>query len=107
MKTPITPLYGLTIALLTSATLLPHAHAVTITHGGNSVDIDFVDIGNAGNVGDTAVAGYGAVSYNYSIGTYEVTSDQWLTVTSFDANVETGSQADSWSGLQPTANASW
>ena len=30
MKTPITPLYGLTIALLTSATLLPHADAQQI-----------------------------------------------------------------------------
>ena len=107
MKTTRTPLYGLTLALLTTALFLPQAHAITIAHGGDSVDIDFVDIGNAGNVGDTAVAGYGAVNYEYSIGTYEVTANQWTTVTSYDSNIATGSQSDAWSGLQPTANVSW
>ena len=50
------------------------------------IDIDFVPIGNAGNTADTQVmesnsgygtSGYGAVSYNYSIGMYEVTNAQW------------------------------
>ena len=110
MKTTSTPLYGLTIALLTSAALLPHAEAITIAHGGDSVDIDFVDIGNVGNTGDTANtvngANPGAVNYEYSIGTYEVTSDQWAAVAGFDALVEDNSN-DPWTGSQPTANASW
>ena len=110
MKTPITPLYGLTIALLTSAALLPHAEAITIAHGGDSVDIEFVDIGNVGNTGDTANtvngANPGVVNYEYSIGTYEVTSDQWAAVAGFDALVENNSN-DPWTGSQPTANASW
>ena len=109
-KTPTTPFYGLTIALLTSAALLPHAEAITIAHGGDSVDIDFVDIGNVGNTGDTANtvngANPGAVNYEYSIGTYEVTSDQWAAVAGFDALVEDNSN-DPWTGSQPTANASW
>ena len=85
-----------------------NAEAVTIVHGGDSVDIDFVDIGNVGNTGDTANtvngANPGAVNYDYSIGTYEVTAAQWASVSSFDANV---GNAGTWSGAQPTASASW
>ncbi|MGB2352064.1 MAG: formylglycine-generating enzyme family protein, partial [Akkermansiaceae bacterium] len=68
----------------------------------DSVDIDFVDIGNVDNAADTT--GYGAVDYEYSIGTYEVTAAQWASVSSFDANV---GSAGTWSGAQPTASASW
>ena len=112
MKTPRTPLYGLTVALLASAALLPQAHAITITHGGDSVDIEFVDIGNGGNAGHTYTDFYGntvthgSVAYNYSIGTYEVTADQWAAVAGFDALVENNSN-DLWSGSQPTARVSW
>jgi formylglycine-generating enzyme required for sulfatase activity len=53
------------------------------------LDIDFVAIGNAGNLGDTRTGaegpgqpfanpyGCGAVGYNYRIGKYEVTNAQW------------------------------
>ena len=103
-----TTLCGLTIALLTSAALLPQAHAVTITHGTDSVDIDFVDIGYVNNTPNGINGnGYGAVNYEYSIGTYEVTAQQWADVISFDANVSTGPHENSWSGLQPTAWTSW
>jgi sulfatase modifying factor 1 len=44
------------------------------------------------------------VSYEYSIGTYEVTAAQWLIVTTADTNV---GNAGLYSGSQPTANASW
>ena len=81
-----------------------NAEAITIAHGGNSVDIDFVDIGNAGNTGDTAVAGYGAVAYDYSIGKFEVTADQWAAVIAADSVV---GNAGNWSGSQPTASSSW
>ena len=55
MKTPITPLYGLTIALLTSATLLPHADAQQILAPGpdNTTiaegDILFISNGESGD----------------------------------------------------------
>ena len=47
------------------------------------IDIDFVTIGNAGNVADTQVVtddgttGYGAVDYEYRIGKYEISNPQW------------------------------
>jgi sulfatase modifying factor 1 len=40
-------------------------------------EMDFVTIGNAGNVADTT--GYGIVGYDYRIGKYEVTNAQWNT----------------------------
>ena len=95
----------LTAGLVAASMCLPQAHAVTIVHGSDSVDIDFVDIGNAGNVADTN--GKGAVSYEYSIGTYEITSSQWATVTTADANIETGTNPDPYTGSQPTASVSW
>ena len=104
MKTTSMALCGLIAGLLVGTGM--NAEAITIAHGGNSVDIDFVDIGNAGNTGDTAVAGYGAVAYDYSIGKFEVTADQWAAVSGFDAAVENNSN-EAWSGSQPTANASW
>jgi len=116
MKPTRFSLCGLSIALLASAVLLPKAHAITITHGGDSVDIEFVDIGNGGNAGHTYTDFYGntvthgSVAYNYSIGKFEVTSDQWATVTGFDNLIENNSNdswSDQWSGSQPTARASW
>jgi sulfatase modifying factor 1 len=101
---PFATALRLGMVMVSCAALLPQAHAVTITHGGNSVDIDFVDIGNASNAADTT--GYGAVSYDYKIGTFEVTAQQWAAVSSFDANVEDNAN-DPWSGLQPTGNVSW
>ena len=43
--------------------------------GGNAFTLDFVNIGGAGNVAD--VSGYGAVNYNYRIGSHEITLDQF------------------------------
>jgi formylglycine-generating enzyme len=49
-----------------------------IIHG---IDMDFVTIGHAGNLGDTRAEAYpygcGAVGYNYRIGKNEVTNAQW------------------------------
>jgi sulfatase modifying factor 1 len=102
-------LLGLTSIVL--AGTMMNAEAITIAHGGpnaGSVDIDFVDIGNVGNTGDTAVAqqvgGYGAVDYDYSIGKFEVTADQWAAVIAADSVV---GNAGDWSGSQPTASSSW
>jgi sulfatase modifying factor 1 len=42
------------------------------------VSIDYVTVGNPGNAADPQTGGlYGAVSYTYRIGTYEVTNDQY------------------------------
>ena len=78
------------------------AQADVITHGGTTINMDFVNVGNAGNAADTT--GYGAVGYNYRIGKYEVTAEQWAAVIAKDPNV---GNAGNWSGLQPTAGTSW
>jgi sulfatase modifying factor 1 len=91
-----------------------NAEAITIAHGGNSVDIDFVDIGNAGNTGQTYTDSifqpnnqtytHGAVAYDYKIGKFEITADQWAAVIAADSVV---GNAGDWSGSQPTASSSW
>ena len=75
MKTTSTPLYGLTIALLTSAALLPHAEAITITTDSfTDFDMDFAEVGDTTNVDDAGPDGtvHGAVSYEYRMGVNEV-----------------------------------
>ncbi|MGA2916399.1 MAG: SUMF1/EgtB/PvdO family nonheme iron enzyme [Sedimentisphaerales bacterium] len=89
------------------------------------INIDFVTIGHAGNVGDTRTGtdewgqplanpyGCGAVSYNYRIGKYEVTNAQWNAFTTV-AGAPTGNpsyaydQSAYWTGTDvPTNRVSW
>ena len=85
------------IALTASMT-----RADTITHGGTSITMDFVNVGNTGNTADST--GYGAVDYNYRIGTYEVKASVWQAVVAADSAV---GDAGNWNGSQPTGGASW
>jgi len=68
------------------------------------INMDFVNIGNAGNAPDTGgTVGCGAVSSNYRIGKYEVTATQWQTI-----NTAAGiGNSGYWSGNQPVALISW
>jgi formylglycine-generating enzyme required for sulfatase activity len=81
------------------------------------ISMDFVNIGNAGNAGDTRTEidrsgnplanpyGCGAVSYNYRIGKYEVTNAQWNAFTTAVGD-PTGNAY--WTGAQqPTNMVSW
>ncbi|HPR83657.1 MAG TPA: SUMF1/EgtB/PvdO family nonheme iron enzyme [Pontiellaceae bacterium] len=77
------------------------AQADVITHGGMAVGMEFVAVGGAGNAADTG--GYGAVGYNYRIGRYEVSANQWGAVAAAAGIGETGV----WSGSQPVASVSW
>jgi len=77
------------------------------------IDIDFATIGNAGNATDPATRNlYGAVSYSYRIGKYEVTNAQWNTFTAA-AGAPTGNDGGySYSAYftgaqQPTNGVSW
>ena len=80
----------------------PSAQADTFGTSGNEFTIDFVNIGNAGNAADTT--GYGAVPYQYRVGTYEITQDAITKATASGmANVTAGA----WTGSQPAANISW
>ncbi len=74
----------------------------TFGSGSNTFSIDFTSIGNAGNAADTT--GYGAVGYNYSIGTYDISVNQLNAATS---NGVAGLGNGYWSGDQPAANLSW
>ena len=88
----------------------------TITHpnasgiGSTTINMDFVTVGDAGNAPDTEVmttdgtTGYGAVGYDYRIGTYEVTAAQWAAVR---AAAPTVGNSGSYSGSQPTAKTTW
>ena len=77
-------------------------HADTI----RGINIDFVNIGNAGNAADTGgTVGCGAVSYNYRIGKYEVTNAPWNTFTT--AVGDPTGNAYFTGDQQPTNNVSW
>ena len=78
------------------------------------INMDFVPIGNAGNGTDPDTGNlYGAVSYNYAIGKYEVTNGQWNAFVSA-AGTPTGNpitaynRSASWIGANiPTNKVSW
>jgi formylglycine-generating enzyme required for sulfatase activity len=78
------------------------AKADVIVHGDTTINMDFVAVGNAGNAADDT--GYGAVGYNYRIGKYEVTADQWAAVLGASSSV---GNPGKWSGSQSTAGTSW
>lgn len=86
--------------------LVGPADAAIITHDGITITMDFATVGDAGNTADVQSQGpFGAVDYVYRIGTYEVTENQWDTVSGI-----TGDLLDdpgSWSGDQPVAKISW
>ena len=77
------------------------------------IDMDFVTIGNAGNGTDPVTGNlYGAVSYSYRIGKYEVTAAQWSTFTSV-AGIPVGNPASAYDqspnlgSQQPISYVSW
>ena len=83
--------------------LVSAASAVTITHGTTTIVMDFVTVGNAGNTADDT--SYGSVDYNYRIGKYEVTENQWDAVSAITGDLLDDS--GNWSGNQPVAGISW
>jgi len=74
-------------------------HTDTFMGNNSSFSIDFTRIGNAGNAADTT--GYGAVGYDYNIGTYVISQSQ------IDAAGIPGVTAGHWSGLQPATDVTW
>lgn len=88
MKIPIIPTAG--IAVLTGIPLVSPASA--------AVNIDYVTVGNSGNAADTT--GFGAVSYAYNIGKYEVTNAQY-------AEFLNAKGASNSNGIYNSSMASW
>lgn len=95
---------------LAVATVHPTLRADTFGSGANTFTIDFVNVGNAGNTDDAGAGGgiysspYGGVSYNYRIGTYEITQDAITKATNLGL---TNVTAGAWTGSQPAANMTW
>jgi formylglycine-generating enzyme len=75
------------------------------TFGGrttNEFTVDFVSISQTNNAADTT--GYGAVPYNYRVGTYEISQLQITKAAQIGmAHVSAGA----WTNNQPAANISW
>jgi sulfatase modifying factor 1 len=102
MKTrTLIPVVAVLFAAFTFMTQMP-AQGDTFGSGANTFDINFVNIGNAGNAADTT--GYGAVPYDYRIGKFEISQDVIDKATASGmANVTAGR----YTGNQPAANISW
>jgi len=76
------------VAVLTG--LCASVQANTFGTGTNEFTVDFVNIGNAGNSPDTT--GYGAVAYNYRIGKFEMTIDQFTKARAADISISDGDE---------------
>ena len=91
--------------LFAAVTLSIQPSAQADTWGGgttNEFTIDFVDIGNTGNVADTTT--YGSVPYEYRTGKNEISQLQITKATQIGmANVSAGA----WTESQPAANITW
>ncbi len=86
--------------------LVGPASAATITHDGVTITMDFATVGDAGNTADVQSQGpFGAVDYVYRIGTYEVTENQWDTVSGIAGDLL--DNPGNWSGDQPVGAISW
>lgn len=79
--------------------------------GANEFEIEFALMGNAGNAAD--IGGYGDVAYNYKIGIFEVTVDQFSKAWNLDNRISDGDEAywdepgrdlGEWA---PVVNVSW
>jgi hypothetical protein len=98
------PVSTIVVVLFAAFTLniQPSAQADTFGTSGKEFTIDFRNIGNTSNAADTT--GYGAVPYEYRVGTYEITQDAITRATASGmANVTAGP----WTGNQPAATISW
>jgi sulfatase modifying factor 1 len=113
----ISPIFGrvLLIPLLISThSLAQHSSSSSTSFGSNASQftMNFVNIGYANNDGDFQLMkdgsrGYGAVNYEYKIGQYEVTSDQWNAVAAEASNLERLAGVKPWSGSQPAGSVGW
>jgi sulfatase modifying factor 1 len=89
------------IIVLAATMLVARAQAESITHGASTINMDFVNIGYAGNVAD--VSGYGAVAENFRIAKYEVTIAEFATALAADGRIGNGNE-NYWNtaGIDPS-----
>ena len=96
------------LALVVVLAFAPLAQAGIITHGGTSINMDFVTVANPGNASDSSgiPTWCGAVDYVYDIGKYEVSENQWDAVVAANTN-DLLDDPGYWSGNQPVAHVHW
>ena len=97
-------------AAVLCAFLVPTARADVFGSGANTLTLDFVNIGNAGNADDAGAGGgsystpYGGVSYGYRMGTYEISQDA---ITKATAGGLASVTAGPHTGNEPAAQMTW
>jgi len=98
--------------MMAAALMAVGAQADSFGTGGNAFSLDFVNIGGAGNVADAS--GYGAVNYNYRMGSYEITLDQFVKAHAASGDTIGNGNEDHWnSGSRtvgtagPASRVSW
>jgi len=92
-----------TILALALAAGLASAEAATFGTGANQFTLDFTAIGNTTQAADPTT-GYGAVGYNYAMGTYDISQTQ-LAAAATASGQNFGGGA--WTGSAPAANVTW
>ena len=97
-------------AAVLCAFLVPSSRADVFGSGANTLTLEFVTIGNAGNADDAGAGGgsystpYGGVSYGYRMGTYEISQDAIEKATAGGlASVTAGAHT----GNEPAAQMTW
>jgi len=96
------------LALLIAATAYAPSQAGTVTFGsgGNTFNMEFVTIGNAGNAADTTgdPNPAGAVGYEYGIGKFEVSEDM---IAKFNASQSLQITQGTRGTAKPATSVSW
>ncbi len=96
------------LALMVAGAAYAPSQAGTITFGsgGNTFNMEFVTIGNAGNTADTTGSPNpaGAVGYEYGIGKFEVSEDM---ITKFNASQSLQITQDNRGTAKPATSVSW
>ena len=82
---------AMVVAAMVIAACAGAASANVFNMGDGLTSLEFVTVGNPGNVEDTRYAspGYGAVAYTYNIGKYEVTASQYTAFLNAVAKTDT------------------
>jgi hypothetical protein len=98
------------LATVASLAAPGHAGIITFGSGSNQFNMEFVTIGNPGNLADTSGTPNpaGAVGYTYAIGKFEVSEDM---ITKYNANFGTANNLvitkDTFGVNKPATSVSW
>ncbi len=92
------------LLILAGTLIVSGVHADVFGTGPNQFTMDFQNINYAGNSADNT--GYGAVAYNYRVGKFEVTIDQFAKAYASDSSISNGDEGSWLGGVGVNAPAS-